>query len=610
MIVRNLHTWRFRSAPRGRADERGAALLFAVVGVFGAAAAISVLVSTSLTSDRGANLEVDKVRAQYLAEGAVESAKAAAATAVANWQAVPASGYCSIDGSSAPYTITPTGFDTITADASGVQTIVTGYQIEGQAVVNGVTQTSRRIINTEATPIFQFTVFYDNDLEIQPGPNMTLTGRVHSNGNLHIGTNNGSTLTVNSNYLHAVGNIYRNRKDSPGTSDGTVRIRQWVTNPWSGAEPVSYKAMQSKSQMTAAGVATTSGYDSNFKNGFDLNGDSDFEDIGDFFGFLEGSQEYWGPPSGYSAPDDVSTVKTGEHGLAEALVPSLGSTAMFEAVTGGDYELVGGEYVATAPGTGTHSKGYFHDNAGLSIIGKADGTWKAYDAAGVDVSASLAATVSSKTFYNAFQAGGTANKVKVLDIDVGKLTLSGKFPANGLIYVSSYGQGTGLQSGGFRLSNGSTLPAKMTVVSDGPAYIKGNFNTIGKKGAAVIADAVNLLSNSWNDTKAKGTLPAATNTTYNVAMIAGINETKVGKYNGGLENLPRFHENWSGKTCSIAGSLVNLWFSQYATGKWSIGGDFYNAPTRVWAYETAFNNVANLPPFTPMVVQASDVVSW
>jgi hypothetical protein len=34
-------------------------------------------------------------------------------------------------------------------------------------------------------PVFQFTIFYNMDMEICPGPNMTIKGRVHSNGNLY-----------------------------------------------------------------------------------------------------------------------------------------------------------------------------------------------------------------------------------------------------------------------------------------------------------------------------------------------------------------------------------------------------------------------------------------
>jgi hypothetical protein len=34
-------------------------------------------------------------------------------------------------------------------------------------------------------PVFQFAIFYNMDMEICPGPNMTIKGRVHSNGNLY-----------------------------------------------------------------------------------------------------------------------------------------------------------------------------------------------------------------------------------------------------------------------------------------------------------------------------------------------------------------------------------------------------------------------------------------
>jgi hypothetical protein len=30
----------------------------------------------------------------------------------------------------------------------------------------------------------------------------------------------------------------------------------------------------------------------------------------------------------------------------------------------------------------------------------------------------------------------------------------------------------------------------------------------------------------------------------------------------------------------------------------------------MWDYDPAFNNVAGLPPFTPLAVSAVDVVSW
>jgi len=454
-------------------------------------------------------------------------------------------------------------------------------------------------------------VFYTDDLEVMPGPDMTLSGRVHSNRDMYLGSN--STLTMNTNYVRAVGNVYRNRKDDPSQSPGNVRIRQWVANPWDASEPLSYVSMNSRSQMNNLGVATTSGYDSRFTTGFDAGGDGSFTDPGDWLPWGPGAIEYWQQPDGYTNGAG-HTVRTSDQGATEAVTPNIGSISMFETDAAGDHvwNAATNTYVACAPGTGTHKKGYYHSQAGLSIVTKADGTWRAYDANGVDVSTAVASavTVVDNAMYDARQANNTTTRIRVTQIDVAALGATGVFPANGLIYAAHYGEGTGTAAKGIRLTNGAELPGRLTVVSEDPIYVKGDYNTVNKKGAAVIADAVNLLSNAWNDTKTRGRLPTASNTTYNLAMISGNQGSSVGNYNGGLENLPRFHENWSGRACTIRGAFVNTWQSRYATGAWVYGGDRYTAPNRNWSYETAYNSVANLPPYTPMAVSARDVVSW
>jgi hypothetical protein len=506
------------------------------------------------------------------------------------------------------YAIAPTGFATIRTDASGIETVVTGYEIDATAGQNGAQSSAHRVMNALATPLFQYAVFYDSDLEIQPGADMTIRGRVHTNRDMYLGS--GTTLNFNTNYLHAAGDIYRSRKDDPNNSSGTVRIRNWVANPFDAAEPLVYTQMKSKSQMLAAGVNTTSGYDSRFTSGYDGNGNGDYTESGDWLPFGPGALAYWEQPSGYG--QSGNTVMTGEHGVTESTVPAAGSTAMYEPSPNGDYDWnpLLQQYVQVASGTGSFNPGYYNSQAGLKVITYANGTWKAFDAAGADVSAAAAPAISVKQMYDARQAGGAATKIKVTQINVGLLASTGLYPANGLLYAANYGEGTGLNAKGIRLVNGSTLPAKLTVATPDPMYIWGDFNTTAEKPAAVICDAFNLLSNAWNDSKTRGTLPVASNTTYNVAVVTGNTETVGSSYNGGLENLPRFHENWDGKTSTIKGSFVKPWFSQYGTGNWVYGGDRYTAPARNWSYNSAFNNVANLPPYTPMAVTAQDIVSW
>jgi len=596
-----------------RRPRRGYALLVAVTGSLVAAGMISVLWTASGTAHRNAQLTRHGNEAEYLAEGAVEAAKKELQTAIANWRAVPASGSITIEGQVAEWTITPTGFATTSTDASGLQTLLTGYEITGRARRLGHAAQAQRLVHAEATPLFQYAVFYTNDLEILPGPNMTLSGRVHSNRDLYLASNN--TLTVNANYLRAVGDIYRNRKDDPSQSPGTVDIRRWVANPWDSSEPAQYVRMNNRAQMANVGVATTSGYDSRFTAGHDADGNGDFGDTGDWLPWGPGALALWSQPAGYSGGAG-HTVRSGEQGVTESVTPQIGSIQMFETVAGdtGDHawDEATQRYVPVAPGTGTHQKGYYHREAGLTVLTYADGSWKATNATGVDVTTAIssAVTIVDGALFDARQAAGTSERVRVAQIDLQRLGQLGHFPSNGLLYAAHYGAGTGAEASGVRLKNGAELLGRLTVVSEDPLYIQGDYNTVNKKGAAVIGDAVNLLSNAWNDSKGPGQLPAASNTTYNCAMISGNQETVGSAYNGGLENLPRFHENWSGRTCSIRGSLVNTWHSQHATGAWVYGGDRYTAPNRNWSYETSFNNVANLPPYTPMAVSARDVVSW
>lgn len=583
------------------------ALVTALIATFVAATMITVMMTISMASNTKAQVGRHSVQARYLGEGAVEFAKKELQTAIANWDPVPAAGQTTVGGQTVQYIVTPTGMNQIATDGAGIQTIITGYEIEARGVAQGSQEPVHRIINTEATPIFQFAVFYTEDLEINPGPNMTLGGRVHSNQNMYLGS--GNTLTIDTNYLRSVGGIYRHRKDNPGASQGTVNVRKWVENPYDSGEPSEFVTMLSESQLAGQGVASTSGYDSNFM-GLDLNADSDFNGAGEWLPWGPGALDLWQQPDAYGNGYG-NTVLSEEHGIGEAVAPHIGSISMFEESDAGDFEWDGSsqQYVQVAAGSGTHNPGFFHDNADLSIITYDDGTWDAFDAAGFSVKASLAGIVTQGDLHDARQSSNGEN-TPVCQIDIDALNTSGVFPANGLLYAAHYGMGEGTDAKGILLMNGSELADSLSVVSEGPIYVEGDYNTVDKKGAAVIGDAINLLSNNWSGAKTAGTLPTASDTSYNMAIVTGNHETHVGGYNGGLENLPRFHESWSNKKCNITGSFVNTWESKFATGTWSYGGDRYKAPKRIWVYDEAFNRVANLPPFTPMAVTANDVVMW
>lgn len=577
-----------------------------LVVVFAMALAIAVsgvMMMTSASASRDAQRLRHSTEARYLAEGALEVAKKELVSAIADFEPAPTAGTATIGGVSVDYVIEPTGFSAIEVDPSGIQTLVDGYHINATAEAHGHSIRVDRIVNVEATPIFQFAVFYDNDLEILPGPSMTLGGRVHTNADMYLGC--GGTLTMDTNHVRAVGNMYRVRKDDPTKSSGTIDIRRYVVDPYDSSEPAVYVTMPSLADMLAAGVVTKTGYDSNFTAGHDANEDGDYTDAGDWLPWGPGSLDLWSQPTGYMTKGQ--TVQTADHGTPEIVPPSVSSIAMFEESKVGDFALdpLTGEFVDVGAGNGTHSKGFFHREADLSFIVSEDGSWSAMDGNGFDVTGKVSSAVDIDTVFDARQGGD----ITVLEIDIDKLAGTGEFPPNGLVYASHYGMGTGLSASGIHLKNGVELLDDLTVVTDGAVYVEGDFNVTSPKSAAVISDAVNLLSNAWTGSKTAGVVPVASETTYNMAFITGNHDTVGSAYNGGLENLPRFHENWSGVNCNLTGSFVNLWTSQYATEKWGKGG-VYSPPGRNWIYDESFNNTANLPPFTPMVVLASEVVSW
>jgi len=154
--------------------------------------------------------------------------------------------------------------------------------------------------------------------------------------------------------------------------------------------------------------------------------------------------------------------------------------------------------------------------------------------------------------------------------------------------------------------NGSEIASDLMVVSEDPVWVQGDFNTTDKKAVAVIADALNLLSNSWSD--GGGTMQPASETSYNLAFIAGNVPTPDGggPYSGGFENLPRFHENWDGVRAIIRGSFANLFQSEIATAPWGTSG-VYTPPIRDWGFDPDL--LDRVPPFTPWAVNI-EIVHW
>jgi hypothetical protein len=173
---------------------------------------------------------------------------------------------------------------------------------------------------------------------------------------------------------------------------------------------------------------------------------------------------------------------------------------------------------------------------------------------------------------------------------------------------------------GVVLTNGAVLPPNgLSIATPDPAYIDGNWNikltssgtsdaglsdTTYTHPSAIYADAITVLSPSWNPANSTLSISsrAASIDTVNAAFFTGNVPSNGSYYSGGVENFPRFLEDWSGQTFTYNGSMICMFPSQIADYPWPGTGSVYNPPTRVWAFDNNFTNPAKQPPMTPQVI--------
>lgn len=174
-----------------------------------------------------------------------------------------------------------------------------------------------------------------------------------------------------------------------------------------------------------------------------------------------------------------------------------------------------------------------------------------------------------------------------------------------------------------KVFDGATLSATgitgLTIVSENPVYLQGDWNANGNftgahAATSILADAVTLLSNQWNDTNSFTSPYAASGRTmtsqswYRVAIVAGKGmsfpqpagtPTDFGT-DGGAHNFLRMLED-GGQPVNYQGSIATFFYSRQAVGTYKYNtGTVYLAPTRNFAFDTDFLTPALLPPNTPV----------
>ena len=176
-----------------------------------------------------------------------------------------------------------------------------------------------------------------------------------------------------------------------------------------------------------------------------------------------------------------------------------------------------------------------------------------------------------------------------------------------------------LINGGINASVNDLPTSGLTVAAESPVYVQGNYNATSASAnvnpnvpAAIVADAVTLLSNQWRDSDSfvepndPDGRAVTTSASYRMAIAAGKTlsfprPTWGGAAqdfgtDGGVHNFLRYIERWSNQTLNYRGSIVSLFTSRQAMGTYKCCTNVYSPPTRVYTFDTNFLTPSLLPP--------------
>ncbi len=430
-------------------------------------------------------------------------------------------------------------------------------------------------VNAQSIPLFQFGVFYEEDLEILPGAPMTFVGWVHSNSNIYLRAPN----VRFESQLTTPDSVFWSRKNAPASDNG-VRINN------------------------AAGTGVLLDFDSRSHAGA---------------AFVTRSTNRFN--------NRLMTGASGVRPLKLPLPVGLSSYTLIEPRNGGDTEMVKDVKMAW--------KSDWYIELDMAAAGPACANMVNVRDGGRQLPSPADCALIFTKRENAFYDGREDLSPDLLEVDMAALRTWVNTDAVGrrvdILFVHLAGMQANNATRDYpavRLINGARLPNSWSAVEAGglsvatsaPIYVRGDYNSLDWKPAAFFADAITFQSNDWND--ANQQVPARRNaaalTTVLAAIAAGHSATtcdfaRAGcatpVYGGGLENFPRFLENWGGgRTLRYVGSLVSLFTSQQSTGDWGNdinpgfpNGAYYTPPTRNWSFDIRFRDPRLLPPGTPRV---------
>lgn len=448
-------------------------------------------------------------------------------------------------------------------------------------------------VNAQTIPLFQFGVFYEEDLEIHNGPAMNFAGWVHSNSNIYLSPGGGPTNFQS--LITTPDSLFLRRKAANVTNNNV-----WIDD--------------------AGGTAVQLNFDSRSHSGQAFVNQSNADFDGRVMTGVSGVTPLRLPlPTGMPPVEMIRPRNAGDTPEVQAVKFAWKATwhMTVDLTQLANVNTCAG--ITVLPATRPLPAGA----ECLMFKGLPDGFWDGRENIGADV---FEIDVDLLHDWADDAVARDASIIYITFINVSAADLNRDYPV-------------------VRLINGSTLNFPFTLSTDRPLYIQGDLNTVGWQPASFISDAITFQSPAWNDGGAGHPVGArdpavdvvnpygsptsaivdATPMAVFAAVAAGHSPTPcdvnrvapscnpadsapppltggtLPNYGGGLENFPRFLEDWNGVGMTYRGSLVSLFQSQYARRRrWSWTG-YYRPPTRDWAFDLRFEDPNNLPPGTPVV---------
>lgn len=467
--------------------------------------------------------------------------------------------------------------------------------VQVPSLAGNVTAKVRRLFEKKFDLPWSYMMFYADDLELQPSQTLSITGPIHTNGSLYIGTSN---VTLNSRAEYSTNYVN-------GYSLNDSRYGSTATAPTFAKSSAALTLSDCPPYQVAPYVPF--GWTLTLNSGGTSSNDDGYREI------IE---------KPIAGTDPLSNVRMYNQAGLRVLVDSVGTI------------------------TATYLDGTTPNGGAMNTITKIVST-------GTTSNSTLA---TSYAFYDNRESG-YIKAINVDVYQIAKAANAGSIPNwNGVLYVSdtsatTYNVDGTVRTAGtavnvtcngvtasttkrcVRLINGGILPSSgLTVVTDNPVYVVGDYNvnpngsTSGasatvpgptppadsgtytspvvsgtQKYAAIYCDAITLLSKNWTDNNSTGNVTPSSrwgyNTTVNTCVVAGNTASSSGVYGGGAENFFRFLEDWThnNNTFTYYGSMVQLYRPQQAIGAWTGSGGLYKAPALKWYYDSTLLNNGTPP---------------